>query len=210
MRRNTIKTMLFLGWAALAAAGCSGGSDGGNTTGPGATGTVSGSVKDDAGAGVAGAAVQLTATGKAAKSTSTGNDGSYTFSGVTTGIWQVTVTPPDGYTGGSFPTVVVTADQQVNVAAVVLTKLAPGEIPLAAAVTIYQSAFSAANVTIKAGGTVTWHNIDDLTHTATGATFDTGNLAFNATSTKTFAAPGTYNYACTIHPFMTGKVTVVQ
>ena len=76
-------------------------------------------------------------------------------------------------------------------------------------VTIANFAFSPADVTIKAGGTVTWTNNDNVSHTVTGADFDSGPLAQGATFSHTFPAAGSFDYKCTIHPSMPpGKVTV--
>jgi plastocyanin len=79
---------------------------------------------------------------------------------------------------------------------------------------------------ISAGTTVTWTN-GDLTsyksfeveqlHTITsgslesrniGIDFDSGFLAAGKTFQHTFVSTGTFDYFCTIHPFMTGKVVV--
>ena len=41
-----------------------------------------------------------------------------------------------------------------------------------------------------------------------GTTFDSGNLPPNGTFTATLSAPATYGYHCSIHPAMTGTLTV--
>jgi plastocyanin len=60
------------------------------------------------------------------------------------------------------------------------------------------------------GTTVTWTNLDSTVHTVTSGTgaFDSGALGQNATFSYTFNSRGTFNYHCTLHPFMTGKVIV--
>jgi len=84
--------------------------------------------------------------------------------------------------------------------------------PLAADVTVSNNFFNPAAVTIAATGTVTWtwsagaviHNV----------TFSTAGSPTNIPNTnsgsqqRTFPNPGTFNYECTIHPGMTGSVTV--
>jgi len=76
-------------------------------------------------------------------------------------------------------------------------------------VTIGDFAFSPARIEVKVGDTVTWTNNDSLTHTVTGdGGIDSGELATGQTYTKTFDAAGDFAYACTIHPTMTGSVTV--
>ena len=87
-----------------------------------------------------------------------------------------------------------------------------GGIALAAdhAVAISGSAFSPANVTVAVGDTVTWTNSDQLSHTATadGGAFDTGALGNGASGTITFSTAGSFPYHCSVHPDMTGTVTV--
>jgi len=70
--------------------------------------------------------------------------------------------------------------------------------------------YSPANYTVKAGTTVTWVNNDDATHsvTSTGGLFDSGPLPPGASFSYTFTRPGTYAYACTYHPWMTGIIVV--
>ncbi len=77
-------------------------------------------------------------------------------------------------------------------------------------VTIQNSAFSPASITVAVGSTVTWTNKDAIAHTTTSdATgWDSGSLAQNADFAHTFAVKGTFSYHCSIHPFMTGTVTV--
>ncbi len=59
------------------------------------------------------------------------------------------------------------------------------------------------------GGTVTWTNSDDLEH---DATFKDGTASPYLTKGKTYSrkfdAAGTYEYLCSIHPFMVGTITV--
>jgi plastocyanin len=78
-------------------------------------------------------------------------------------------------------------------------------------ITISNFMFQAMSVTVKPGATVTVTNKDSATHTltATGGQFDTGNIVQN--QTKTFKAPmkpGTYDYICNIHQYMTGNIIV--
>lgn len=196
---------------ALLAATC-GGAD---SAGPGsnantnATGSVQGTVVDNTGAGVPGAAVQLTATGRSTLNTTTSSTGAYAFSSVAVGQWQVSAAPPPGYGNGSSQTVVVAANSAVTAAAVVLPKIPVGPVPSSVDVTITQQAvFSPQLVIVARGGTVRWTNNDITTHTATGNTFDTGTLAPGASSTKTFATVGSFNYVCSLHSGMTGTVMV--
>lgn len=79
---------------------------------------------------------------------------------------------------------------------------------VAGASSMTTTAYSPSPVTIAAGGSVTWTNSDTVTHTATGGTFNSGAIAPGAKYTQTFSAAGSYTYHCTIHPGMTGTVTV--
>lgn len=88
---------------------------------------------------------------------------------------------------------------------------APAANPVAAdSVTIHNFAFGPQAVTIKAGTTVHWKNMDTEAHTVTSDTgaFNSPVLRPRASYSHTFTKPGTYSYHCTIHPFMTGKVVV--
>jgi plastocyanin len=72
--------------------------------------------------------------------------------------------------------------------------------------------FSPASITVTKGTTVTWTNNDDLSHTVTSDTgiFNSGVLNTGQTFRFTFNNIGTFNYHCSIHPFMVGKVIVVS
>jgi plastocyanin len=69
--------------------------------------------------------------------------------------------------------------------------------------------FVADNVHVAVGGTVTWTNSDGQNHTATSAgNFDSGTIEPGKSKTVTFDKAGTFEYACSFHPFMTGTVVV--
>jgi amicyanin len=70
--------------------------------------------------------------------------------------------------------------------------------------------FTPAALTVKVGTTVVWTNKDAIAHTVnfmTGA-INSNVLNQNGQFSHTFATPGTYDYICSIHPFMHGSVTV--
>ena len=71
-------------------------------------------------------------------------------------------------------------------------------------------AFAPARLEVAAGTTVEWTNNDPLPHTVTSATgaFESGLIPSGRTWRFTFTTPGTYEYACTPHPFMKGVVIV--
>ncbi len=74
-------------------------------------------------------------------------------------------------------------------------------------------AFTPATVTIAAGASVTWSaRKDPEQHTVTpevaGSFEGSGPLFAGDDFTVRFDAPGTFPYACSFHPFMTGTVVV--
>jgi plastocyanin len=69
--------------------------------------------------------------------------------------------------------------------------------------------FSPAAITVKRGETVTWRNNDIVPHTATAAgRFDSGEIAPGKTFSKKMEKPGDYDYICTYHPGMKGRIEV--
>ncbi len=77
-------------------------------------------------------------------------------------------------------------------------------------VTIDNFSFSPESVTIHAGDSVTWTNKDDVPHVVASATkaFRSGVLDTDGRFSFKFDRPGTYDYFCSMHPRMTGKVVV--
>ena len=75
---------------------------------------------------------------------------------------------------------------------------------------IQDMAFNPSTITVTAGTTIKWTNKDAETHDVTSTTnlFGSGPMNTGDTYTRTFSASGTYTYYCTIHPSMTGSVTV--
>ena len=68
--------------------------------------------------------------------------------------------------------------------------------------------FQPGTVTVDLGQQVTFVNLDDDPHTATGANFDTGIIDPGEQATVIFDQPGSFPYSCQIHPVMTGRVDV--
>jgi plastocyanin len=81
-----------------------------------------------------------------------------------------------------------------------------------ATVEIENFAFTPQDVTIPVGETVQWINLDTVRHTSTSDTlvWDSGLLANGDTFEFTFDDVGVYPYHCTVHPTMTGSVTVSE
>jgi plastocyanin len=70
--------------------------------------------------------------------------------------------------------------------------------------------FTPASVTVKAGSTVTWVNLDDEPHTvfSDAGLFRSAALDTSEHFSFKFEKAGTYHYLCTIHPRMLGTVVV--
>ncbi len=73
------------------------------------------------------------------------------------------------------------------------------------------------SITVTKGTTVTWSNNDATLHTVTSGTTEAGNagtdfdsvyMASGKTFEHTFSNAGTFNYYCTLHPFMKGQIIV--
>ncbi|MGI0027921.1 MAG: cupredoxin domain-containing protein [Nitrosopumilaceae archaeon] len=80
-----------------------------------------------------------------------------------------------------------------------------------------QKYFDPSDMSVKIGTTIVWTNKDSASHTVTsgkpsddkfGTLFDSGLIKNGATFQYKFSSAGTTEYFCTIHPWMTGKVTV--
>ena len=91
-------------------------------------------------------------------------------------------------------------------AATVATPTAPAS--QTGSVTIKDFAFQPDVVTIARGGTVTWTNADGTTHTVTFADGES-TLPQGGSASKKFDTAGSFDYHCSIHPGMHGKVVVV-
>ena len=80
----------------------------------------------------------------------------------------------------------------------------PGEVRIEA------FSFGPEAVTVDAGGSVTWTNLDRTAHTVTqnGELLDSPDLASGDTYEVTFDEPGTYEYFCKFHPAMRATITV--
>lgn len=80
------------------------------------------------------------------------------------------------------------------------------------AVSISDFKFKPATLTVPVGATVTWTNQDEEPHTiaAKDGSFHSPGLDTHGSYSFTFATPGSYDYVCSIHPFMTGTVVVTK
>ncbi|MES2154541.1 MAG: plastocyanin/azurin family copper-binding protein [bacterium] len=85
--------------------------------------------------------------------------------------------------------------------------------PVVHQVSIHDSSFDPAQITIGRGEAVRWTNNDGTHHTVTStsgapASFDSPDLGQGATFSFTFAAAGTYPYHCRYHSGMVASVLV--
>ena len=80
------------------------------------------------------------------------------------------------------------------------------------AVTIDNYSFTPGTLTVAVGTTVTWTNRDSEVHTVVadgGApSFRSAGLDTDDTFSFTFGQAGTFSYHCSLHPHMTGTITV--
>jgi plastocyanin len=76
-------------------------------------------------------------------------------------------------------------------------------------VTIDNFTFQPAQLTVKAGTTVTWKNHDDIPHLVVSAgKFRSKTLDTDDSFSFTFTTSGDYTYFCSLHPHMTGMIKV--
>jgi plastocyanin len=77
--------------------------------------------------------------------------------------------------------------------------------------------FEPQSLNVPVGTTVTWENLDSTLHTITsgsaesgksGTIFDSSYLTGGNTFQYTFGSAGTFDYYCTLHPFMKGQIVV--
>ena len=70
--------------------------------------------------------------------------------------------------------------------------------------------FSPMTIEVEHGTTVTWVNKDDIPHVVASTTgkFKSRAIDTDASFSYTFSEPGTYEYFCSVHPKMTGKIVV--
>jgi len=114
------------------------------------------------------------------------------------GLAVATCAPAGQSDGGAFPDRLA---QRVAVSA------PPGPGPR---LEIAKHKYSSPILTVPVGTTVTWVNRDDDVHTVVSTTlaFRSAGLETDEAYSFKFTTPGVYEYFCTLHPLMTGKVIV--
>ncbi|HBH46707.1 MAG TPA: plastocyanin [Candidatus Jacksonbacteria bacterium] len=76
------------------------------------------------------------------------------------------------------------------------------------AISIQNFAFDPATLTVKAGTTVVWTNDDQAPHRIKSTAFNSENLNTGDTYSFKFETAGTFDYICSLHPSMQGKIIV--
>ncbi|MDB6142008.1 MAG: amicyanin [Pseudomonas sp.] len=79
-------------------------------------------------------------------------------------------------------------------------------------INIKEFMYSPKDLNVAVGTKVTWINDDQVPHTIveTNKVFHSAALDTQDDFSYTFLTPGTYEYFCTLHPQMIGKVIVTQ
>lgn len=80
-------------------------------------------------------------------------------------------------------------------------------------VSIAEFLFGPEKITVKAGQTITWMNVDDSPHQVTvqgESTLRTPVILKGQSTALTFEHAGTYGYICGLHPAMKGRIEVVN
>lgn len=85
---------------------------------------------------------------------------------------------------------------------------APATASSGSTVTIENFTFAPMELVVAPGTTVTWTNADGSAHLVVFTDMGSDRLRKGGTYTRTFTAPGSYPYTCTLHPTMTGTVVV--
>jgi plastocyanin len=98
------------------------------------------------------------------------------------------------------------------IGAVLVALAAPGIRALAAetTVSIDNFTFSPDSLTVTRGATVTWVNHDDIPHAIYFAGINVRSHAMDTNDSfgHRFDQAGTYDYICSIHPHMKGRIVV--
>jgi plastocyanin len=96
------------------------------------------------------------------------------------------------------------------IVAAMLCLAAPASAQNANTVVMKNFEFLPMSLTVPAGTTVTWKNLDGEPHTVVSdaGLYRSAALDQNDTFSFRFEKPGTYKYTCSIHPKMVGTIVV--
>lgn len=72
------------------------------------------------------------------------------------------------------------------------------------------NSFSPSERTVSVGTTVRWRNVGEFPHNSTSTTsaWTSGDIQPNASFSRSFDTAGTFDYECTLHAGMTGRIIV--
>ncbi len=93
------------------------------------------------------------------------------------------------------PTIAIDKEMQRNKVTITIGDMRNGFVPT--------------TFTIKRGTEVTWTNRDIVTHTVTGANWDSGAIDRDQSFSRVFSTTGFFDYHCSVHPVMQGTINVV-
>jgi len=113
--------------------------------------------------------------------------------------------------GGESPTVDTSAAAPATSPAAGASTTTTATGPVATnTITADDFAFAPSSITVKTGTAVTWKNADNVAHAISddGGGFNGSAIAAGASFTHTYTGAGTFPFHCSIHPSMTGTVTV--
>ena len=93
---------------------------------------------------------------------------------------------------------------------VAATSASTADAPDPTRIVVKDFMFMPSSLTVKAGSTVTWANMDDEPHSVVSDTglFRSGAMDTNESFSFKFEQPGTYHFTCSIHPRMVGTIVV--
>lgn len=84
----------------------------------------------------------------------------------------------------------------------------PATLAESSTIRIEHACFGTGAAHVATGATVTWRNDSDLDHNVSGPGIELAELPAHGTRTLSFAKPGLYPYACTLHPGMSAVLVV--
>jgi plastocyanin len=87
------------------------------------------------------------------------------------------------------------------------------QTPTSGTINIKNMIFTPSQISVQKGGTVTWTNNDNTTHTVVDDLNNvggpnSGDIAPGSSYSFTFTKAGSYQYHCRIHPSMRGTIVV--
>ncbi|MFC9549740.1 cupredoxin family copper-binding protein [Rhodococcus sp. NPDC056960] len=142
----------------------------------------------------------------AAACSSSGSDATSTDTASPTFVFASGAETP-GMPGG---TASAAAPNMTDMTGMTAPAQAPAAPAAANAVDIDNFAFAPAALTVPVGATVTWTNKDEEPHTVASGdgSFHSPGMGTDATYSFTFNKAGSFDYICSIHPFMHATVVV--